>query len=206
MRSERFAAALCAGAVPAAEAAMLADFPSGAGAAASDADASEAGKGASEVGKDVSVAEASTSKGGEGISKAGEDASVAEASASKMSAPGVTPKGTDRSPKQERERLKQEAKRRAAEALRTATDALLNVPAAERTERMFGRLSALDALHGRRIHRDALTHDSQHSVAKARTINALPPRKKKPSGRCDGQGCERACTAGAYAAGGGAYR
>ena len=47
------------------------------------------------------------------------------------------------------------------DALRTAADTLLNIPSAEATERLFGRLSALDALHGRRIYRDAVKHDAE---------------------------------------------
>ena len=70
------------------------------------------------------------------------------------------------------------------DALRSATDLLLNVPAAEATEQTFGRESALKALRGRRVLCEALAHDAERSVAKARTISdVLPLRKKRRSGR-----------------------
>ena len=74
------------------------------------------------------------------------------------------------------------------DALRTAADTLLNILSAEATERLFGRLSALDALHGRRIYRDAVKHDAERSVVKARKMDVLAPRKKRRSGRCEGGG------------------
>ena len=57
-------------------------------------------------------------------------------------------------------------------ALQSATDTLLNIPAAEATERYFGRLPALEALRGRRVYRDALKHDEKRSVVKARSQTA----------------------------------
>ena len=74
------------------------------------------------------------------------------------------------------------------DALRTAADTLLNIPSAEATERLFGRLSALDALYGRRIYRDAVKHDAERSVVKARKMDVLAARKKRRSGRCKGGG------------------
>ena len=69
------------------------------------------------------------------------------------------------------------------DALRIATDAALNVPAAEATERAFGRESALEALHGRRVLCEALSHDAERSVAKARSLDPLlHTRTKRRSG------------------------
>ena len=75
------------------------------------------------------------------------------------------------------------------DALRSATDATLNVPAAEATERAFGRESALEVLHGRRVLCEALSHDAERSVAKARSFDVLTPSPrstKRRSGRCEG--------------------
>ena len=74
------------------------------------------------------------------------------------------------------------------DALCTAAGTLLNIPSAEATERLFGRLSALDALYGRRIYRDAVKHDAERSVVKARKMDVLAARKKRRSGRCKGGG------------------
>ena len=82
------------------------------------------------------------------------------------------------------------------DALRSATDVTLNVPAAEATERTFGRESALEALHGRRVLREALSHDAERSVAKARSFGVLipsPRSTKRRSGRCEGRD-GHACT------------
>ena len=62
--------------------------------------------------------------------------------------------------------------------LRFSVDRALNVEAARDTEALFGRPSALEALTGRKVLREALDHES---VVKVRKLDVTS--KRRPSGR-----------------------